>query len=292
MTQLLVIADDMAMTHGTTLGILDSIDRGIVRNTGIFANCDDAELAGSELKSRDQIDVGIDLNFVTGRPLLGASEVPSLVESDGAFRPSRRIRAEGTVRRQAGPFVEFDVEPFDYDETLAEARAQLARFREIMGRNPVYLHHHSLITPGIDAVFYTLAREMRLPVIDDLYRGGHVPKLPNPWYLEDRFDVQAQADADPKASTREIVEAAAADPVSLLFLHPGYVDAEVIRISTYSVIRAQDLDFATHPSVADALTGAEVELTTFTRGTSHGRPIFELATAVTQDAANASRGGG
>lgn len=41
--------------------------------------------------------------------------------------------------------------------------------------------------------------------------------------------------------------------LSLLTVHPGYVDAEVLDISTFSVIRARDLELVTAPSVLQML---------------------------------------
>ena len=43
--KLLVQGDDFGFTRGVTLGIVDSIDRGILRNTGLFANMPAAEFA-------------------------------------------------------------------------------------------------------------------------------------------------------------------------------------------------------------------------------------------------------
>ncbi|MBQ1775470.1 MAG: ChbG/HpnK family deacetylase, partial [Erysipelotrichaceae bacterium] len=38
MTKILFQGDDFGFTRGVTLGIVDSIDRGVLRNTGLFAN--------------------------------------------------------------------------------------------------------------------------------------------------------------------------------------------------------------------------------------------------------------
>ena len=89
MTSLIVQADDIAITHGTTLGILDAISGGIVRATGLFTNCPDAAFAASRLREMPGVDVGIDLNFVTGSPVLPASDVPGLVVR--SRRPGDRL---------------------------------------------------------------------------------------------------------------------------------------------------------------------------------------------------------
>ena len=62
--KLLVQGDDFGFTRGVTLGIVDSIDRGILRNTGLFANMPAAEFAVSFMKDRPHVCFGIDFNFV------------------------------------------------------------------------------------------------------------------------------------------------------------------------------------------------------------------------------------
>ncbi len=261
MTKLIVQADDAAITHATTLGILASIDDGIVRNTGIFANRPDAAYAAAELKRRDRIDVGIDLNMVTGSPLLPAAEVPALVDAHGSFRSSRRIKQEYRVTRRDGFFVEFDRDPFDHDQTLAEARAQVERFLELMGRAPAYVHHHSLITPVLHDVLHEVVDEFGLHPID-LHRGIVAPLLPNAWYTPE-FGPAEQAAADPVAAFGALLPEILARDLSILVVHPGYVDAELLDITTYHVIRARDLQLVTDAGVRDLLADADVELTTY-----------------------------
>ena len=49
-------------------------------------------------------------------------------------------------------------EPFDHDQTTAEARAQLERFFALFGRPPAHVHHHSLVTPMLDQVVHETER--------------------------------------------------------------------------------------------------------------------------------------
>lgn len=134
MTRLIVQADDIAITHATTLGILDAIEHGIVRNTGIFTNQPDAAFAADRLKHLGGVDVGIDLNFVTGRPVLDPGLVPDIVRTDGAFRSSHEIRKNFTITGGTPIYPVFEVDPFPYEQTLAEARAQIERFLELFNR--------------------------------------------------------------------------------------------------------------------------------------------------------------
>jgi predicted glycoside hydrolase/deacetylase ChbG (UPF0249 family) len=263
MTRLIVQADDIAMTRATTLGILDAIENGIVRSTGLFANCDDAAFAAGRLRELDGIDVGIDLNFVTGSPLLPVEEVPGLVGEDGSFRSSRRIKGEHRIAARDGYYLEFETEPFDHDQTLAEARAQVRRFLELMGRPPAYIHHHSLISPMTDRVLHEVAEEFGLLVVDDLFlRAGPVWMMPNDWYAAE-FGPSEQAAADPLAAFRRRLPELLQHELAVLITHPGYVDGELLDISTYNVVRARDHQLMTSREVAALLAEADVEITTW-----------------------------
>ena len=275
MTQLLVQADDIAISHATTLGILDSIERGIVRNTGLFTNCPDAAFAASRLRELDGVDVGIDLNMVTGRPLLPPAEVPALVDADGRLRTSGQIKRDHRVIAVEGYYSTFDVEPFDHDQTLAEARAQFQRFFDLMGRAPAYSHHHSVISPMLDQVLHEVSAEFGVFVMDDLYRFGRVPMVPNTWYGQP-FGPAEQAAADPVAEFEALLPSIVENELSILIVHPGYVDAELLDISSYSVIRARDIQLVTDPGVMRALAEAGVELVTFTTASLGGVPLREV----------------
>lgn len=274
MTQLLVQADDLAISHAATLGIIDSIRHGIVRNTGLFTNRPDAAFAAEQLRDLDGVDVGIDLNMVTGRPLLAPADVPSLVNADGRLRSSGQIRRDNVETSLTGYYSTFETEPFDYDETMAEARAQFQRFFDLVGRAPAYSHHHSLISPMLDQVLHEVSAEFGVFVMDDLYQSGRVPMVPNTWYGRP-FGPAEQASAKPVAAFFDLLPGILDRDLSLLITHPGYVDAELLDISSYSVIRARDTQLMTDPRVLRALADAGVELVTYSTATLDGVPLRE-----------------
>lgn len=262
MPKLIVQADDLAITHATTVGIIDAIEHGLVRATGIFTNRPDAVFAAAALAGIDGVDVGIDFNVVTGSPLLPAERVPSLVRPGGTFRSSGDIKAGYRLRGPDGIYVEFEEEPFDHDQTSAEFHAQLERFFELFGRPPAYVHHHSLVTPMLDQVIHEVADEHGLLVMDDLLKSTTSWWVPNTWY--DRpFGAVEQAGADPIALFEAELEQIAANELSILVVHPGFVDAELLDITSYHVIRARDHQLATSPRIAGRLAELGIEVTNF-----------------------------
>lgn len=262
MPRLIVQADDNGISTATASGVLAAVRRGIVRNTGLFTNMPAGQEAAAMLRDVTDVSVGVDLNFVTGRPLSDRADVPTLVGADGAFRPSGQVRRDYDIRCQDGFLTTFSEEPFPYEETLREGRAQVARFVELMGRPPAYVHHHALTTPTTDRVVTELAAELGVPVPLQVMSRPGTHMLPNPWYLSP-FPLQAQADADPLTPTLHALHALGAEELGVLITHPGYLDADLLESSSFSVVRVRDLQMLLSDALTDAIAELDIELTTY-----------------------------
>jgi predicted glycoside hydrolase/deacetylase ChbG (UPF0249 family) len=223
------VTSPLVSRHSTlySSGLLQ-IRRNTVPDTGFSTST--VALPSRVETSLPHVDVGIDLNFVTGRPLLSPTEVPGLVAANGAFRSSRDIRAGYRLVHQDGYYSTFNPEPFDHDQALAEARAQVQRFIDLMDRPPAYIHHHALVSIVTDRVLHQIADEFNLLVIDDLLRHSHVETVPNDWYSLG-FSPSEQAKANPIAAFERALPAILANDLSVLITHPGYVDADLLDLS-------------------------------------------------------------
>lgn len=184
------------------------------------------------------------------------------MRADGSFRSSGEIKAGYRLRGPDGIYVEFEEEPFDHYQTAAEARPQLERFFALFGRPPAYVHHHSLVTPMLDQVVHEMAAEHGLLVMDDLLRSEAVWWVPSTWYGRP-FGAVEQAQTDPVTLFEAELERIAAREVSILVVHPGFVDAELLDITSYHVIRARDHQLTTSPRIAERLTAVGIEITNF-----------------------------
>jgi predicted glycoside hydrolase/deacetylase ChbG (UPF0249 family) len=262
MAELLVQADDNALSRGVSLGILRAITHGIVRNTGLFTNQAVAAETAAALREIPGICVGMDVNIVTGSPLSQPNDIPALVTDTGAFRSSGSVMASGTVVRNEGWIVVFEDDPFPKDQVLLETRAQIEQFIHLMDRKPDYLHFHSLATPNVHDVVLDLARELQIPTSETLMNYPGVTPIMPPWYTRP-FPLQAQADAKPEPELLDILDGLEADRTGFLIVHPGYVDAETLDLSTFSVIRARDLQLACSPTVIGYLADRDIELVTY-----------------------------
>ena len=137
--KLLTQGDDFGFTRGVTDGIVDSIDYGFLRNTGLFANMPSAEYAVSFMKDRPHVCFGIDFNLVSGPCCADPKQIPHLVDENGEF-----IRSTVRVKDPRWATEEGRREMFPYEECYIEMKAQFDRFVELTGKQPGYLHSHSL----------------------------------------------------------------------------------------------------------------------------------------------------
>lgn len=117
-TQILIRCDDMGMCHSLNLAIKAVIESGIPFSTSVMFACPWYQEAVAILKEHPEVGVGIHLtlnaewkNYRWG-PVLGKEAVPSLVDSNGYFFPSRTKLFANQPR---------------VEEIAAELRAQIHR---------------------------------------------------------------------------------------------------------------------------------------------------------------------
>ena len=152
----------------------------------------------------------------------------------------------------------------DRTEVLAEARAQLNRFREIMGRDPTHFdsHHHShREVPAVFEAILTLAWETGLPVrnaspsmAEQLRREG----VPTPDHFVEEFYGEG-------ATLNDLIGLVEDLPLgtSELMCHPAVVDDELRATSGYAEPRARELDLLTQAAVRQAVQRSGVKLINF-----------------------------
>ena len=161
--KLLTQSDDYGFTRGVTCGILDAIENGVVRNTGLFVNMPESEHAASFIQDYPQVCFGIDFNIVSGDPVSDPELLPDLVDQDGHF-----IRS--TVKMADPRFGKEELWP--YEQVLTELRAQLKHFVRLAGQPPEYLHGHSISrsSPAYIRAIRTLSEESGVPYSADCHK--------------------------------------------------------------------------------------------------------------------------
>jgi predicted glycoside hydrolase/deacetylase ChbG (UPF0249 family) len=245
--RLIVNADDFGRTPGVNAGIVRAHTDGIVTSASLMVNYPASADAGRRAGELKDLGVGLHLQFTGGgRPALPPEQVSSLVDASGRFRPLPADIAEADPR-----------------DVMAEARAQLRRFRELVGRRPTHFdsHHHAHKLPVVEDAVLTLAWETGLPVRGvspegraRLQREGLAS---TDHFIEDFYDAGA--------SLENLV--ALLGRVSLgsteLMCHPAVLDEELRTTSGYAEPRACELAALVHEEVRQTVQAAGIRLVSF-----------------------------
>lgn len=253
--RLIVNADDFGRTPGVNAGIVEAYKRGIVTSTTLMVNFAASAEAAALARENPALGVGLHLALTGGKPTLPPDQVLSLVDGHGLL-PAKPDGLAGA--RPA--------------EILAEARAQLQRFRELLGRNPTHFdsHHHSHRLPDVCEALVTLSWETGLPVrnaapamAQRFQREG----IPTPdAFLEGFFDRSATSEDLLK------ILCEVGPGVTELMCHPARVDEELRAGSSYAEVRDREREILTHPETRAAIQSLGIRLVHFgDLGTDQGR---------------------
>ena len=244
--RLIVNADDFGLTAGVNRGIVESHLRGIVTSATLMVAYPAALDAARFATENPKLGVGLQVALTGGPPVLPPKQIPSLVDGSGRLP----VKPEGLVKAT----------PHD---VLVEARAQLKRFREVMGRSPTHIdtHHHAQRVPSVLEALVTLAWETGLPVrsvsleMKTRFKREGIPTTDR--FVESFFDAGTRLEGllrilgDLDLGTTE------------LMCHPAVVDDELRAASSHADPRASELQVLTDPGARQAVQAAGIRLIHF-----------------------------
>jgi predicted glycoside hydrolase/deacetylase ChbG (UPF0249 family) len=244
--RLIVNADDLGRTAGINQGIFDAHRRGVVTSATMMVNYPSAADVPALSAANPGLGIGLHVALTGGTPTLPADRVRSLVDDTGRLPP----KPDGLGRATR-------------DEVLAEARAQLARFRQIMKRDPTHFdsHHHShREVPAVLEALVALGRDTGLPVraaspeVGELLRRERIKTTDA--FIEEFFD---------EAVTLEVLLGIidAVQGTTELMCHPAVVDEELRTTSGYAEVRTRELEVLTDRRVREAIDRGGVRLIHF-----------------------------
>lgn len=154
---LLVRCDDIGMSHAVNMAAKELIESGLLFSASVMFPCSWYQEGVEILKANPQIAVGVHLtlnaewkNYRWG-PVAGKSKVPSLVDENGYFFPTR------------ASFFENNPKP---DEVEIELRAQVERAIK-SGLKITYLDYHmgtAVDKPELRKIVESLAKEYGLGI--------------------------------------------------------------------------------------------------------------------------------
>ena len=251
MKRLIVNADDFGRADGVNAGVLRAHRDGIVTAATLMVGAPATDGAARIARATPSLDVGVHLTLTYGRPVSDPATVPTLVERDGSF-PRDPAAFRGTGRA-------------DRDEALREYSAQLARARDLIGRDPTHLdsHHWLHDEPALEWAITALGRETETAVRPhddaqrDRLRAAGVKTV-------DRYRRDFQHEGHVDAQTLERILADIGDGVTELGCHPGEPDADLMRTSTYAELRVAELATLIDPRVKASAASNGVTLSDYT----------------------------
>src|SRR3954470_15419120 len=245
---LIVNADDFGYTPGVTHGVVRAHRNGIVTATTMMANAPDSAGAGRAARETKSLDVGVHLVFTYGRPLLPPGRVRSLLQEGDTFMPVDDLMRRGEPKS---------------DEALAEARAQFAKVRDLIGREPSHIdtHHWVHDLPPLEDAVLALAKETGAAA--RAHDGRQRARFRDAGVrTPDRFVREYQHTG--KIGVERLLallEALSEDAGTIeLMCHPGEPDEALLSGSSYAAERGVELDALTDASVKDAMKRLKIDL--------------------------------
>ena len=239
---LLINADDFGMCHAVNAAIIRTLEDGIVRSSSIMVPCPWSLHALTWLQAAPNIPVGVHLTAISEQPayrwgpVLGSTELPSLVDESGCFYPLSRID-------------EF-INQVDSSELEREFRAQIERVFAA-GLQPTHLDSHCGVHIRGESIFamtLSLAQEYHLalrvydhPFIEQLQRQGYPT---NDHRVMDSYDLAT----DGKSAQYAAMLRALPVGLSEWAVHPGLASAELKAVEPQSwQVRQTDYEFVMSP---------------------------------------------
>jgi len=237
----MINADDFALTDGVCQGILQAMERGVVRGTTAMTRPPGAAGRITAHAAALHGRLGIHFQLTGGHvPCLQPEEIPSLVTAEGVF-PRKRM----------------DIGQASADEIRREWGAQLDLMRSC-GVSPSHMdtHHHVHKRPDVFPVYLEMAARLAIPAratnpaMAAALRAAGVP-------CADAFITGFFGEDLTTGRFLELVAAAFAPlpdtAVVELMCHPGKNDAELSRISAYNQAREQEIAVLSSPEVRQGL---------------------------------------
>lgn len=221
--RLILNGDDFGISRGVNAAMIDCFTHGFMTSCSMMTNMPYAKEAAELMKKYPDLSVGIHFNLTVGKPITVG--LKTLVKEDGTFN-------KGMLK---------DSEQVDIKEIEKELQAQMDRFIALTGQLPTHInsHHGIEMIKGAEKIVCEFSRRYNLPVrrFFTLPSGNHpeidyeIPgakfsfnEINTPQNLIDIF-------SEAEIASNDIFEYA---------LHPGYVDYEILQISSLTTGRAYD----------------------------------------------------
>ncbi len=253
--KLIVQADDFAMTDAVAEGILKAARDGILTQTGLMTNGPHASYYAKRMMEEcPHVCLGQEINLVSGRPLYDPKDIPTLVNEDGTL-----IRS--VFHRQMDKTNPHHV---TYEDAFKEIEAQYLKFIEIVGHQPYFFGLHSYHNDEMMKAMEDVQNKYNITTIEDMFNRTVLKRTQfGPWYPMGRKDdlsqnpIQQFMNGECGYITDYVNDKEA---ITFLHTHSGYIDKELLDMSTLTFTRVLELDLLCSSEIKQWIKDHRVEL--------------------------------
>ncbi|SDZ68518.1 PTS system, cellobiose-specific IIA component/hypothetical protein [Evansella caseinilytica] len=236
MSYLIVNADDFGLSRGVNYGIIEAHKNGIVTSTTLMVNMPDSVHAVNLTKECPSLGVGVHLNLTIGKPI--HSNVPSLINDEGYFHNKRDFFQKANME---------DVE--------RELKAQVEQFYSF-GLEPTHLdtHHNIHGRQPISSILENISEEHHLPTrqLRNNDKSKQIPEFCSDFHQNDAS----------YETLLSIFQRARKSPIEMM-CHPGFVDEQLLDLSSYNLLRIRELSILIDRKTIAAVYEYEIQLTSY-----------------------------
>ena len=155
---------------------------------------------------------------------------------------------------------------FPQEEVTREIRAQYNRFIELTGQKPGYLHGHSISYETYINAINELSEETGIPYSHNIMQKFNMTRIGmhrSNATTKKVFDPAEQLNKDTLADVLADKELLLSSEYAMIGGHPGYIDAELLGLTTLSLERCKDLAMVTSEEMKKIVEENNIQLITY-----------------------------
>lgn len=246
MKKIILRADDLGYSEGVNYGIVKSVKEGIIKSVGVMPNMP-AVTHGLALLENIDVCLGQHTNICIGKPLTDPARIPSLVDEHGEFKSSKQYRSTKE---------DFVV----LEEVILEIEAQYHRFVELTGKKPEYFEGHAVSSDNFFKGLEMVAEKYGLKYSGMSFGGDALTIGNTKVYIH--MD-SMKPEYDPYESLKTMVNQAHDHAVDMMICHPGYLDAYILKNSSLTMPRTQEVEMVCDPEIKQWLKDQDVQILSY-----------------------------
>ena len=246
MKKIIINADDFGLSEAVTLGIISGHVEGIISSTSLMVNMGYAKEACKLAENHSELGLGVHLNVTLGKPISNISRIPSLVNEKENFY-SGKDYSLGLISPNE-------------EELLIEFDAQIQKFIELTGKKPDHInYHHKYDFFGLyPKITDYLIEKYNVPLRLEQEHTGY------PFPFANKMEIMMKEELN-EESFYQYIENNVKDDLVELPNHAGFVDYELIKMSSLSTGRTKDLYLLKNTKIKELLIAKGYEIVNWSK---------------------------